>query len=325
MGKSCVDIFRFSAQAYFGFTPEEVRQIADYYGVPEKYPELCRWYDGYRFGKSDIFNPWSVINYFGADCEPQAFWQSTGSNEIIGEILSHADEETYDRLNKLLQGQSFSCPIDTGVIYPQIQCDPSTIFSFLLVAGYLKVLQAGQMVGGERIYEVALPNQEITYVYQKEILQKLNHIIPSSMAFSMHTAICAGDAAKLQSQLRKLLLQSVSYHDTAGENFYHGLVLGLCAMLDGRYQVRSNRESGEGRYDIQLMPKDKHLPGVLIELKAQKDTTPQTLRALAETALTQIHQRQYDTEMTTSGIQTIFRYGIAFDGKNVEIATACNN
>ena len=242
---------------YFGFTADEVRQMADYYGVPEKYDEICAWYDGYRFGETEIFNPWSVINYFNDRCEPKAYWISTGSNEIIGEILAKADEDIYERLNALLQGKSFITLIDTSVIYPQIKKKPSSIYSFLLVAGYLKVLSKTPPFNGDYLCEVALPNKEITYVYNKEILEKLEGIVPESIAIGIQEAFYTNNAASLKKQLRKLLLEAVSCYDTAGENFYHGLVLGLCAITNDRYHITSNREAGEGRYDIQLMPK-KH-------------------------------------------------------------------
>ena len=124
---------------YFGFTSEEVQKMADYYGTPEKYEELCEWYDGYRFGKTEIFNPWSVIGYFNNECIPRAFWQSTGSNDIISEVLNNATMETYEKLESLMQGKSFVTHIDTGVIYPQNQNNPSSIYSFLLVTGLLLV------------------------------------------------------------------------------------------------------------------------------------------------------------------------------------------
>ena len=126
---------------------------------------------------------------------------------------------------------------------------------------------------------------------------------------------------QLKKQLRKLLLESVSCYDIAGENFYHGLVLGLCAITNNRYYITSNRESGEGRYDIQLMPKDVTKPGILIELKAAKDCSGENLKALAQTALQQINEKKYDTDMMIKGIQVIFKYGVAFSGKNVEVVT----
>ena len=307
---------------YFGFTASEVRAMAAYYGVPDKYDEICQWYDGYRFGDTDIFNPWSVINYFNNNCKPKAFWQFTGSNDIIGEVLANADEDIYERLNMLMQGKSFLTYVDTGVIYPQIQNNPSTIYSFLLVAGYLKSLRSDSEFGSDYMCEVAIPNKEISFVYSKEILSKLDKIIPSSTAIAIQEAIYAGNSATLQKQLHKLLLQSASYHDTTHENFYHGLVLGLCAMFDNRYDVTSNRESGEGRYDIQLFPLRKNLPGILIELKAAKGCSDTALDELAQNALQQINDRKYDTEMLKHGVDGIIKYGVAFCGKKVSIATA---
>lgn len=304
---------------YFGFTPEEVGQIAAYYGASEKYDEICAWYDGYRFGDHEIFNPWSVINYFGNECKPRAFWQSTGSNEVIGEILANATEEIYEQLNMLLQGKSFLTYIDTGVIYPQIKKNPSSVYSFLLVAGYLKVINADSSYGEDYMCEVSLPNKEISFVYHKEILARLGNVIPQATAISVQQAVYSGNGTELERQLRRLLLQSASCYDTAGESFYHGLVLGLCAMLDNQYEINSNRESGFGRYDIQLVPKGNGLPGILMELKAGKGCSEAELKKLAEAALHQINSLNYDTEMRVRGIERIIKYGVAFSGKNVEL------
>ena len=305
---------------YFGFTADEVKEIARYYHAEDKYDEICEWYDGYKFGNTEIFNPWSVINYFRNGCQPRAYWQSTGSNDIIGEILGGADETIYEKLNALLQGESFLTYIDTGVIYPQVKSNPSSVYSFLLVAGYLKVIKSEPSFSGDFMCEVALPNKEITFVYNKEILQKLNNIVPQATAISIQEAIYSGDTAALQKNLGTLLMQSVSSYDTVGENFYHGLVLGLCATLDNRFYITSNRESGEGRYDICLCPKDGKLPGILIELKAAKDCPEDELKELSKTALKQINDRKYDAELTTKGVKNIFKYGVAFSGKKVQIS-----
>lgn len=305
--------------SYFGFTSDEIREMTAYYGVEDKYNELCEWYDGYRFGKTEIFNPWSVINYFNNGCEPRAFWQATGSNEIIGEIIAEADNDIYEKLTSLVNGETFTTYIDTGVIYPQIKKNPSTIYSFLLVAGYLKVLKTTPAFNGDFMCEVALPNKEISLVYHKEILQQLDTVIPQPTAISIQEAIFSGDNEKLKHLLQTLLMQSASSFDTAGENFYHGFMLGLCALLGGSF-VSSNRESGDGRYDIQLKPTNKNLPGILIELKAAKECSDTQLKKLSEKALQQIIDKKYDTELSAAGIQTIYKYGVAFCGKNVEIS-----
>ena len=304
---------------YFGFTADEVKEIARYYHAEDKYDEICEWYDGYKFGNTEIFNPRSVINYFRNVCQPRAYWQSTGSNDIIGEILGGADETIYEKLNALLQGESFLTYVDTGVIYPQVKSNPSSVYSFLLVAGYLKVIKSEPSFSGDFMCEVALPNKEITFVYNKEILQKLNNIVPQATAISIQEAIYSGDTAALQKNLGTLLMQSVSSYDTVGENFYHGLVLGLCATLDNRFYITSNRESGEGRYDICLCPKDGKLPGILIELKAAKDCSEDELKELSEKALAQIDSRKYETDLTVKGVRNILKYGVAFSGKRVQI------
>lgn len=306
--------------SYFGFTEDEVKEMTIYYKAADKYDEISEWYDGYRFGNSDIFNPWSVINYFNNKCEPRAFWQSTGSNDFIGDIISEADKEIYEKLIDLVSGKSFTTYIDTGVIYPQIKQNPSTIYSFLLVAGYLKAIKTVPSFNGDFMCEVALPNKEISFVYNKEILGGLDPIMPQATAISIQEAIYSGDCKKLKVLIQTLLTQSVSYYDTVGENFYHGFMLGLCSLLDGFYST-SNKESGYGRYDIQLMPKNKNLPGILIELKAEKNCSGEKLKKLSEKALQQIIVKKYDAEMSAKGIQMIYKYGVAFSGKNVEITS----
>lgn len=303
---------------YFGFTANEVKEMAAYYSAPDKFDEVCEWYDGYRFGKTDIFNPWSVINYFSNDCEPRAFWLSTGSNDIIGEIIKEADNEIYERLSSLVNGGSFTTYIDTSVIYPQIKNNPSSIYSFLLMAGYLKVVKSSVSISGDFMCEVALPNKEISLVYRKEILQKLEKLIPQATAIAVEEAIFSGNGEKLRDIISNFLIQSVSAFDAAGENFYHGFMLGVCALFGNSY-VTSNRESGDGRYDIALSPKVNNLPGIIIELKAEKNCNENELQELAKTALKQINDKKYDTELKSKGVKTIYKYGVAFSGKHVAV------
>jgi hypothetical protein len=304
---------------YFGFTFEEIEAMLEYYEAEDRFDEICAWYDGYIFGNAEIFNPWSVINYFSNDCLAEAYWVETGSNEIIGEVLTEVDQDLYDLLTSLMNGNSIETRIDTNVIYPQIRNNPSSIFSFLLVTGYLKVTKKSLSFGGEYVCEVALPNKEIAYAYHKEILLRFGNIIPQSTSIAIQSSLIKGDGARFKAMMEKLLMQSVSYYDTAGESFYHGLMLGVCALLGGAY-VTSNRESGDGRYDIQLMPEYDHLPGVLIELKAEKACSQEKLKELAGAALQQINEKGYETELKAKGVHEIFKYGVAFSGKNVEIA-----
>ncbi len=301
--------------SYFGFTEKEVKDMLRYYGKDDKYNELSEWYDGYRFGNTEIFNPWSVINYISDNCFPKAFWQSTGSNEIIGEIIQTATPEITKDLYKLLCGEKIAAYIDTGVIYPEVQNNPYSIYSFLLVAGYLKVANIYPQSDGNFMCDVAIPNKEITFVYEKEVLNRTNQ---NSLAISISQAIFSKDTQKLQALLEDFMVQSISSIDGANEGFYHGMMLGLCAILGNRYKIRSNRESGLGRFDIQLMPLTKGMPGFIFEFKHTKDEHTD-LSALADSALQQIEAKKYDTELRDNGVNSIISIGIAFRGKSAVV------
>lgn len=301
--------------SYFGFTEKEVKDMLRYYGKDDKYNELSEWYDGYRFGNTEIFNPWSVINYISDNCFPKAFWQSTGSNEIIGEIIQTATPEITKDLYKLLCGEKIAAYIDTGVIYPEVQNNPYSIYSFLLVAGYLKVANIYPQSDGNFMCDVAIPNKEITFVYEKEVLNRTNQ---NSLAISISQAIFSKDMQKLQALLEDFMVKSISSIDGANEGFYHGMMLGLCAILGNRYKIRSNRESGLGRFDIQLMPLTKGMPGFIFEFKHTKDEHTD-LSALADSTLQQIEAKKYDTELRDNGVNSIISIGIAFRGKSAVV------
>lgn len=301
--------------SYFGFTNEEVRDMLAYYDHEDKYQEICEWYDGYRFGNSEIFNPWSVINYISDECFPKAFWQSTGSNDIIGEIIKTATPEINENLYKLLCGNTVTTYVDTSVIYPEVQNNPYSIYSFLLVAGYLKVAEIYPQNDGNYMCDVAIPNKEILYVYEKEVLNRTNQ---NNVSITIHQAIFSKDTSKLQSLLEDLMLKSISTMDGASEAFYHGMMLGLCAVLGSQFKVRSNRESGLGRFDIELLPMVKGIPGFIFEFKHTKDINAD-LDSLANSALKQIEDMKYDTELNDFGVKDIVKIGIAFRQKSAVV------
>lgn len=304
-----------SYSSYFGFTKDEVKDMLEYYEYEDKYQEICEWYDGYRFGNTEIFNPWSVINYISDQCFPKAFWQSTGSNDIIGEIIGAATPEINENLYKLLCGNTITTYADTSVIYPEVQSNPYSIYSFLLVAGYLKVAAIYPQNDGNYMCDVAIPNKEILYVYEKEVLNRTNQ---NNVSISVHQAIFSKDANKLQSLLENFMLKSISTMDGASEAFYHGMMLGLCAVLGSQYQVRSNRESGLGRFDIELLPMVKNMPGFIFELKHTKDMNID-LDSLADSALRQIDNKKYDAELKAFGVDDIVKIGIAFRQKSAVV------
>lgn len=301
--------------SYFGFTNEEIRDMLAYYDYEDKYQEICEWYDGYRFGNSKIFNPWSVINYISDQCFPKAFWQSTGSNDIIGEIIGTATPEINENLYKLFCGNTVTTYVDTSVIYPEVQSNPYSIYSFLLVAGYLKVAEIYPQNDGNYMCDVAIPNKEILYVYEKEVLNRTNQ---NNVSISIHQAIFSKDTSKLQSLLEDFMLKSISTMDGASEAFYHGMMLGLCAVLGSQFKVRSNRESGLGRFDIELLPMVKGIPGFIFEFKHTKDINVD-LDSLANSALKQIEDMKYDTELNDFGVEDIVKIGIAFRQKSAVV------
>ena len=306
---------------YFGFTPKEVQEMSKYYNATDKYQEICEWYDGYHFGNTDIFNPWSVIEYFNNKCQPKAFWLSTSSNDIIKEVLENATPEIIEHLEILMKSGSFITRIDTGVIYPELQNNPSSAYSFLLVAGYLKVISCNSTYSEDYLCEVAIPNKEISFAYSKEILSQFKDFIPKSSADTISNAMIMMDEEALQNSLEKFLLQTISYHDTASESFYHSLILGMCAITDSSYKISSNREVGNGRFDIQMLPLNQKLPGVLIELKTAKNVSESRLKELAQIALDQINDRKYEVELSSLDLNSIIKIGIAFSGKQVKLVS----
>lgn len=305
---------------YFGFTTEEVQAMATYYQADDKMSELQEWYDGYKFGNTEIYNPWSVLKYFNNYCEAEPYWVQTSANSTIREIIKGLDSSTCENLRALLNGITINSVIETNIIYPKLKDNQTIIFGFLLMTGYLKAVQT-RRINGVSFCELAIPNKEIRTVYNNEIIALLADNIDNGIINQLQQYLITKNSSALQQTLRKFLLETVSYYDTLKENYYQGLLLGMTGLFTNTYYVSSNRESGEGRYDIQLQPKTAAMPGIIIEIKAAKDATEEQLKALAANALTQIESKHYDTELMAHGITTIYKYGIAFSGKKVEIAT----
>ena len=308
---------------YFGFTDAEVREMLGYYGVSEKYGELKNWYDGYCFGNKEIYNPWSVINYVSKGCVPQAYWVNTGKNEILEGVLTVADDDIIERLYALLQGESVIARIDQNVVYKSLSEDPANIYSLLLVAGYLKTGKKELLDDGTYLCEVSIPNKEIAAVYRSEVLFHLLQIgaITRTTANKIAESLYTNDFGQLQKAITEYMEKTISFYDAGAEGFYHGLVLGLIALMDNQYTIKSNRESGNGRYDICLFPKEKRHPGIIMKLKWKNGLDENMLNKLSVEALSQINDKSYDTEMRELGIDNIMKLGIAFSGKKARIQT----
>ena len=308
---------------YFGFTNEEVSKMLEYYGVAEKESELQEWYDGYLFGNEEIYNPWSVINYISKGCVPQAYWVNTGKNEILEDVLKVADEDIAEKLYSLIRGDKVLARIDQNVVYRSLTDDPANIYSLLLVAGYLKTTIKELQADGSYLCQVSIPNKEIASVYKSEVLAHLMQIgaVSRTTADKIAESLFLNDYVKLEKAISEYMNKAISFYDTASESFYHGLILGLISMMDNQYKIKSNRESGKGRFDIGLIPRDDKYPGMIMELKWKKNLDDHELTLLANEALCQIHSMEYDSEMKSEGIKKILRFGIAFSGKRVCVKT----
>ena len=308
---------------FFGFTSSEVRKMLEYYGVADKEDELREWYDGYLFGSTEIYNPWSVINYISRGCIPQAYWVNTGKNEVLEDVLTIATDDITERLYALLRGERVIARIDQNVVYRSLAEDPANIYSLLLVAGYLKTPKKELQADGAYLCEVSIPNREITSVYKSEILSHLMQIgaISRTTANMIAESLYANDIQKLQKAISEYMDKSISFYDAGAEGFYHGLTLGLIALLDNQYRIKSNRESGDGRYDISLIPREKKYPGIIMELKWKSGLDEVELEKLSTEALNQIDEKRYELELKEEGIENIIKLGIAFSGKKVVIKT----
>ena len=303
---------------YFGFTHDEVKEMACYYNALDKYQEICAWYDGYNYGETKIFNPWSVINYFDNLCKAAPYWINTASNDIITELILLNDNGVNEKLQSLVLGKSIDTNIDTNIVYPNLKTQRDAIFSFLLLTGYLTIVSEKLTFEDEIEYELAIPNKEVLHAFKKRILSYLETHGSKDLIISIKKMILYGQMENLQDSLEEFLIKTTSFYDSTGY-FHHGLMLGLCYIASENYCITSNRESGLGRYDIMLMPKNNNLPGIIIEIKTTKNCSLTRLKTLAKTALEQIEKEKYDTVMVANNIKTIYKFGMAFSGKHVVV------
>ena len=270
--------------SFFGFTSDEVKKMLEYYGMSKKESELKDWYDGYLFGSEEIYNPWSVIKYISRGGIPQAYWVNTGKNEILEDLLKVATDDITERLYALLHGERIIARIDQNVVYSSLTEEPANIYSLLLVAGYLKAPKKELQADGSYLCEVSIPNREIAAVYKSEILSHFLQVgvITRNTANKIAESLYANDYKKLQNAVAEYMDKSISFYDGGTEGFYHGLMLGLIALMDNQYKIKSNRESGDGRYDICLIPREEKYPGIIMELKWKEKLSEAALVSLAE-------------------------------------------
>ena len=335
----------------FGLTEEDVGVLLSTYGHPEKLDEAKAWYDGYRFGSSEIYNPWSVINYVRRGFKPAAYWTNTSSNDLVADIMTRFPADVRSAFPDLFEKGRRLVPCATELgRYGTIQDNPQILWSLLVHTGYLKVLEGPNSL---KMATLAIPNREVREVFQDDILAPLAHA-PSVRGDLQNIlgALTSGDAEAFRKSLEAFLVSSASYFDTAREDFFHGLVLGLLAFGVDYYEITSNREMGDGRPDIAMKPRPGvPLPGVILEFKtpkiparASQKRIDALLAAAAREALGQIEERRYAEEMERElaerdrqafnrstfqhfNISTapdapprVLRYGVGFAGKRVALA-----
>lgn len=322
---------------YFGFTQEEVDSIAENYSAMEKRAEVKEWYDGYKFGNLEIYNPWSVTNYFASGCKPVSYWNKTSRNTIIESMLQRATPDLEEELRLLLEGTSRKVMLKDSIVYDEMDNtfkkvmteERDTLFTLLVMTGYLKVTEVSQTYDDVYWCSVELPNREIKSLFAKEVLLKCTKMLPMTFATEVRFALKENNTEILQEKIKEFLLQSTSYLDTSQEVFYQGLLLGMSVIMYEEYTTSSNVESGYGRFDIQLKPRNigkSNYPGIIFELKAvTKNVSDNNLEKMlqkeAEKAVLQIEEKEYFTELKAEGCKIILVYGMAFKGKYVQVVS----
>jgi hypothetical protein len=320
-------IFDKQFSQYFGITESELKEMLAFYGIPEKFDEMKEWYDGYDFGGTEIYNPWSVIQYINKDCVPMAYWANTSDNRLAAESLIYAGKDNIKLLENLLCGGSVDKTVDTNLVFPEIYDNEDAIFGLLLQSGYLKNTAKIQSSG--RTCTLKIPNLEIMEVFAREILKRcVQDKNALSSGKQLIDAIMTGDTEKMQLLMQDYMLRSCSYLDFEEEKDYQNFMLGIFAFASAGYTVKSNREAGLGRHDIVLYPKKKSLPGIIFELKHFKGKVSETdkpskligsLKRSAKAALRQIDRMRYAEEMKGFTDAGIIKYGAAFYGKVMHV------
>lgn len=304
---------------HFGFTEPEVLQIMRYYDVESRFPTMKEWYDGYTFGETQVYNPWSVINFMSdlyADngAFPHPYWINTSSNDIIKDMIVQADRETKGQIETLLSGGTLDVQVHEGITYGDMHSRGENLWNFLYFTGYLT--KKGEYFKEASVFlQVCIPNTEVKTIYQNTILGWFRQKIEKQDFRDLYRAMEDGDAGKMGDILNEQLFSTISFYDSA-ENFYHGFLAGILSQSED-YLVKSNRESGNGRSDI--MVKSPSLRGRSFILELKVSDSIDDLEADAEKALQQISDKKYADELRAEGYRKIDCYGISFYRKDCEV------
>lgn len=313
--------------ASFGFTEEEVFQELEKYNLGTEKEQVKEWYDGFIFGEhKDIYNPWSILNFLDTG-KYMTYWANTSSNSLVGKLLREGGRRIKEKFEGLLRGEHIMTPIDEQLVYNQLDDSETAIWSLLLASGYLKVLhyeRENQVKDGrEPLYELALTNYEVERMFDGMVRSWFKSAKADYNDFVK--ALLQGELKAMNAYMNRVALNTFSYFDTGNrpsgeepERFYHGFVLGLIVELQDRYTIISNRESGFGRYDVVLNPRNpKENDAIILEFKVYDPEEEADLKDTVQKALEQIEEKRYDTSLLEQGIpaEHIRKYGFAFQGK----------
>lgn len=307
-----MSITSISYAEHFGFTPVEVEQMLKDYGLEENLETVREWYDGYRFGETEVYNPWSVINYVDSCYHDKKtfarpYWSNTSSNSIVRTLIERADISVKQEIEALIAGKTITKPIHEDITYDDMDSTQDNLWNFLFFTGYLKKIREHQE--GETIYmEMAIPNIEVRYVYKNAVLRWFEKRTEKKELTPLYDSLLKGDGEKFSEILSENLMETISFYDYQ-ESYYHGFLAGMLKNI-GNYIVQSNRESGNGRPDILVRYPSVRGKAVIIEIKVAR--TYQELEEKCEEALTQIEGKKYEEELRNEGYRDILKCGVAF-------------
>ncbi|ALF22699.1 ATP-binding protein [Fusobacterium animalis] len=296
-------------ETFFGLSEEEVENSLKYFELEYEIEDVKKWYDGYKFGDIEVYNPWSIINYLRTK-KLQAYWVNTSDNALIYDNLKNSTVDVFNNLQTLFEGKEIKKEISPFFTFEELSKFDG-IWQLMVYNGYLKI---NEKLSNDE-YMIKIPNYEIQTFFKKGFIDKF--LVSGNYFNPMMDALLDGDIEEFERRLQNIFLVNTSFYDLKGEKVYHSLFLGMLIWLRDKYEVKSNGERGHGRYDAMLIPLDKIKPAYVFEFKVSK--TIKGLNAKAEEALTQIKEKQYDAGLKGLGISKVYRIGIAFKGKNVKV------